>query len=109
MGLMPSQVEIKFTRRNYEAIQSKAQVLTTLLGCGKVHPRLAFEMCGAFTDPEAAYDLSQAYVGEQAARQRDLFKASPGDAGDDNGGDTAKDDGGVTATGNGDATPGNKA
>lgn len=102
-------IDIKFTRRNYEAIQSKAQVLTTLLGCGKVHPRLAFEMCGAFTDPEAAYDLSQAYVGEQAARQRDLFKASPGDAGDDNGGDTAKDDGGVTATGNGDATPGNKA
>ena len=85
-------IEVKFTRRNYEAIQSKATVLTMLLGCSKVHPRLAFEMCGAFTDPESAYDLSQAYVDEQTARQVELFQTTPGgDAGVDKGGDAAKD------------------
>lgn len=71
LGLRPGDVEVKFTRRNYEAIQSKAQVLTTMLGSDKVHPRLAFEHCGMFSDPEAAYDLSQGYVderGKQAER-----------------------------------------
>lgn len=53
-----SDITCKFTRRNYENIQTKAQVLTTLLASDKVHPRLAFEMCGAFPDVEEAYRLS---------------------------------------------------
>ena len=71
-------VEIKFTRRNYEAIQSKAQVLTTLLGSGKVHPRLCFEYCGMFPDPESAYDLSRQYAEELQARSVELFQKSNG-------------------------------
>ena len=74
LGLDSADVEIKFTRRNYEAIQSKAQVLTTLLGSGKVDPRLAFEYCGMFPDPEYAYDLSKKYVEEQTAKQVELFR-----------------------------------
>ncbi len=104
MGLQPSQVEIKFTRRNYEAIQSKAQVLTTLLGCGKVHPRLAFEHCGMFPDPENAYDLSQRYVDEQSSKARELPNEPDGDGadGDSNvGGD-------VTAAGQGTRPPSTK-
>ena len=104
MGLMPSQVEIKFTRRNYEAIQSKAQVLTTLLGCGKVHPRLAFEHCGMFPDPENAYDLSQRYVDEQSAKARDLF--SEPDGGDADGDSNVGGD--VTAAGQGTRPPSTK-
>lgn len=109
LGLDQSSVEIKFTRRNYEAIQSKTQVLTTLLGSGKVAPRLAFQYCGMFSDPEDAYDQSMRYVDEQAERARLAAR----DGGDDvetvgdGGGDKAGD--GVTVAGQGDATPGIKA
>lgn len=57
-------IALQFTRRNYENIQSKAQVLTTMLGQNKIHPRLAFAHCGLFTDPEDAYRVSDAYYQE---------------------------------------------
>ncbi|MBO4733093.1 MAG: phage portal protein [Clostridia bacterium] len=60
-----SQIDIRFTRRNYENIQMKAQVLTTLLGCGKVHPQLAFSHSGMFADPDLAYEMSEEYVKTQ--------------------------------------------
>lgn len=102
IGLEPIQVEIKFTRRNYEAIQSKAQVLTTMLGSGKIHPRLAFEHCGMFSDPESAYDLSESYVEEQREIQAEQFasqqlanaaKAEEATAGDKAGSDSKKETG----------------
>lgn len=58
-------IDMKFTRRNYEAIQSKSQVLISMLEQPKIHPLLAFEHCGMFTDPETAYMLSQKYYNEQ--------------------------------------------
>lgn len=64
--LKPSAVETRFTRRNYENIQAKSQVLTTMLSNNKIHPRLAFEYCGMFIDPELAYTESMAYYEEQA-------------------------------------------
>lgn len=48
-------VEIKFSRRNYDNLQTKSQVLTTLLNNPKVHPQLAFAHSGLFIDPESAY------------------------------------------------------
>ena len=48
-------VEIKFSRRNYDNLQTKSQVLTTLLNSPKVHPQLAFVHSGLFLDPESAY------------------------------------------------------
>ena len=48
-------VEIKFSRRNYDNLQTKSQVLTTLLNNPKVHPQLAFVHSGLFLDPESAY------------------------------------------------------
>ena len=48
-------IEIKFSRRNYDNIQTKSQVLTTLLSNPKVHPELAFIHSGLFLDPESAY------------------------------------------------------
>ena len=67
MNLKLSAIEIRFTRRNYENIQEKAQVLTTMLSNNKIHPRLAFEHCGLFVDPELAYTESKEYAEEREA------------------------------------------
>ena len=58
-------IDIKFTRRNYDNIQSKSQVLVSMLQQPKVHPLLAFTHCGLFSDPESAYTMSNAYYEEQ--------------------------------------------
>ena len=65
MDLKVSNVEIRFTRRNYENILQKAQVLDLLLKNGKIHPRLAFEHCGLFVDSDLAFTLSAEYAEEQ--------------------------------------------
>ena len=54
-------VEIRFTRKNYDNILTKSQVLTTMLNNNYIHPRLAFEYCGMFVDPELAYTESIRY------------------------------------------------
>ena len=59
-------VSLQFTRRNYENVQSKSQVLVSMLQQNKIHPRLAFTSSGLFTDPESAYQLSKEYSEEQA-------------------------------------------
>lgn len=71
-----SAIEIRFTRRNYENIQAKAQVLTTLLANDKIHPRLAFEHCGLFVDPDLAYTQSKEYSDErkeEAQKELEMF------------------------------------
>lgn len=60
-------IELAFNRRNYENILVKAQVLTTMLSSGKIHPQLAFQSCGLFTDPDAAYKQSVEYMEEHQA------------------------------------------
>ena len=62
VDLKLSDLEIKFTRRNYEDILAKAQVLVQLLQTNKVAPRLAFATCGLFADPDQAYEESKLYV-----------------------------------------------
>lgn len=69
MNLKLSNIEIHFTRRNYENIQDKAQVLTMMLANGNIHPELAFQHCGMFVDPEAAYLMSQRYIEEREASE----------------------------------------
>ena len=75
-------IALQFTRRNYENIQSKAQVLTQMLGQSKIHPRLAFAHCGMFTDPEDAYRVSEEYSKEQAALMAKQAKENGGDGND---------------------------
>ena len=58
-------IDIKFTRRNYDNIQSKSQVLVSMLQQPKIHPLLAFTQCGLFSDPESAYTMSNEYYEEQ--------------------------------------------
>ena len=57
-------IDIKFTRRNYENLYQKAQVLDLMLKHNKIAPQLAFLVCGLFTDSEEAYTMSQNYYDE---------------------------------------------
>lgn len=77
-------IALQFTRRNYENIQSKAQVLTTMLGQSKIHPRLAFAHCGLFTDPEDAYRVSEQYSKEQSAIMAEQMKSNGDNENDEN-------------------------
>lgn len=58
-------LDIHFTRRNYENLLVKSQVLTTMLSQNKIAPKLAFEASGLFTDPEGAYAESMNWYEEQ--------------------------------------------
>jgi SPP1 family phage portal protein len=70
-------IDMKFTRRNYDNIQSKSQVLVSMLQQPKIHPLLAFTHCGLFSDPESAYTMSNEYYEEQ------IEKWEPVDVDDD--------------------------
>lgn len=50
-------IEIKFTRRQYEDIYTKAQVLNLLLGNDLVHPKVAYTVSNMFSDVEDAYKM----------------------------------------------------
>ena len=68
LNLKLKDIDMKFTRRNYDNIQSKSQVLVSMLQQPKVHPLLAFTHCGLFSDPESAYTMSDKYYEEQMAK-----------------------------------------
>ena len=68
LDLKLKDIDMKFTRRNYDNIQSKSQVLVSMLQQSKVHPLLAFTHCGLFSDPESAYTMSNEYYEEQMAK-----------------------------------------
>lgn len=65
LDLYPQDIVPKFNRRNYADLLTRVQSLTTMLDNGKIAPQLAFEHSGLFTDPEAAFAMSAAYVAEQ--------------------------------------------
>lgn len=77
------EIKFQFTRRNYADLLTKSQVLTTLLSSGKVAPKLAFEVCTLFTDPDAAYELSRPYIekAEQMAEQTEDQQTTDTDTG----------------------------
>ena len=68
LDLKLKDIDMKFTRRNYDNIQSKSQVLVSMLQQPKIHPLLAFTHCGLFSDPESAYTMSNDYHEEQMAK-----------------------------------------
>lgn len=72
LDLKLSAIDIRFTRRNYENISEKANVLTTMLNNPKIAPVLAFIHCGMFSDPQVAYKMSMEYVAEQEAKAEKL-------------------------------------
>lgn len=61
-----SDIEVRFTRRNYENIAAKANVLISMLNCDKIHPELSFAVCNMFADSESAYLQSKKWWEENA-------------------------------------------
>lgn len=73
-------VDVRFKRGNYENIQVKSQVLTTMLSNEKIHPKLAFEGCGMFIDPEEAYNMSMQYEKEKAEENGRIEQSANGNS-----------------------------
>jgi len=82
ISLKVSDIDLRFTRRNYENISNKSTVLTSMLGSSKIHPKLAFQHCGMFADAELAYKISEEYAKEQEEK---AAKATNGNSGGGNG------------------------
>lgn len=76
-------LDIKFTRRNYENTYQKAQVLTMMLAQPKISPRLAFVVCGLFNDPEEAHEESEVYYEKYLKQQKELATPKKEEGGED--------------------------
>lgn len=76
INLRLKDIELQFTRRNYENIQTKSQVLVSMLQQTKIHPLLAFQHSGLFVDPESAYTMSMAYYEEQQTKLEEQSKSN---------------------------------
>ena len=70
MELPLRNIEIKFSRRNYDNLQTKSQVLATLLNCD-IHPELAFTHSGLFLDPESAYLQSKKWLESKSPKSEE--------------------------------------
>ena len=67
LDLKLSDVTLKFTRRNYEDLLVRSQVLTTMLANPMIDPKLAFNHCGMFVDSEEAYRSSMNWYEQNKA------------------------------------------
>ena len=67
LDLQLSDIKPEFTRKNLSNVQSKVQVLCEMLNNSKIHPKLAFQYSGLFSDSEEAYRISKQYAEEQQA------------------------------------------
>ena len=76
-----------FTRRNYDNIASKSQVLVAMLNNPWVHPEVAYASCGMFPDPESAYLQGKAWHEEQEKKAMEVA-----DAVQDNGEETTPEE-----------------
>ncbi len=72
-----------FTRRNYENIASKSQVLTAMLSNPWIHPEVAYASCGMFPDPESAYLQGKAWHEEQEKKAMERAAAAEKEAEED--------------------------
>lgn len=64
LSINPDDIDIKFTRRNYEDLLTKSQTLITMLGNDKIHPQCAYEACGLFIDVQDAYNMGMDWYRE---------------------------------------------
>lgn len=62
--LDPNDIDVKFTRRNYEDLLSKSQTLVTMLQQEKIHPQCAYEASGLFVDTQDAYNMGMSWYNE---------------------------------------------
>lgn len=76
------EIDIKFTRNKTDNLLVKTQALTQLLSAG-VAPLLAFELCGLFSDPQKAYELSKEYLKKYELTNQTLNNKTNGQDGSD--------------------------
>ena len=69
-NLDANNVDVKFTRRNYEDILSRSQTLITMLNNDKIHPQCAYEASGMFIDTQDAYNMGMDWYKEQTERAK---------------------------------------
>ena len=67
-NLRITDIDIQFTRRNYENIATKAQVLVAMLNNPHIHPEVAYASCGMFPDSASAYLQGKAWYEEQMTK-----------------------------------------
>lgn len=68
-NLRADDIDVNFTRRNYENLTNKADMFATLIGTNWVHPKLVFERSGMFNDPDLAYKISKQYHDEVVSEE----------------------------------------
>lgn len=76
LNLKLAQVTPKFTRRNYEDLQARSQVLVTMLNNPMIAPELAFAHCGMFVDSEEAYQKSMEWYEAHKAEMTEQNNAN---------------------------------
>lgn len=72
--LDPDNIDIKFTRRNYEDLLTKSQTLITMLQNDKVHPQCAYEASGLFIDTQDAYNMGMDWYEQQTKKAEEEAK-----------------------------------
>lgn len=82
----PYDVDVKFTRRNFEDILSKSQTLTTMLDNDKIHPLCAYEASGMFVDTQEAYKMGMDWYQQKQEEQKEAMESGepPADGEGDN-------------------------
>lgn len=79
VDLSVADIDMKFTRRNYEDILSKSQSLMNMLSAG-VDPLSSFTQSGLFGDPNEVYKRSEPYLKKWIYEEESLNPDSDGDA-----------------------------
>lgn len=78
--LTMANIDIKFTRNRTDNLLVKTQGLQNMLEAG-VHPRIAFQVCGLFSDPEQVYvdssDYLEKWLTKEATIETSNQKANP--------------------------------
>ena len=69
-----SDVDPKFLRHNNTDLQSKVQVLCEMLNNPKIHPKLAFQASGMFSDAEESYRMSMEWYEKQQAEMEQSLR-----------------------------------
>jgi len=77
-------VDVKFTRRNYEDILSRSQTLITMLNSDKIHPQCAYEASGMFIDTQDAYNMGMDWYKEQTAKAEKMAEKTAVSENDEN-------------------------
>lgn len=75
LNLKISDIKIQFTRRNYENIQERVNILVSMLDNENIAPQLAFEYCNIFPDPDRAFKLSEQWKRQQEANNLENLMA----------------------------------